>query len=86
MPEITLDNIRQQLMFRDFLIRYSHLFMAPKHKGLNHSRYTVFDNEYKNFMRSVLGFIEPRLERKNTLLIQELDEYLELILFVEGKF
>jgi len=34
----------------------------------------------------VLANIEPRFEKKGTLLIKELDEQLEIILFLTGNF
>ena len=50
--------------------------------GILYSRYTAFDSEYKEFMRKILSNIEPRFEKKGTLLLQECDEVLELIFIV----
>ena len=37
-------------------------------------------------MRKLLDKIEPRFERRGKILIQELDEYLEVIFFIEGTY
>jgi len=37
-------------------------------------------------MRRLLKYIEPRFERKGTLLFEELDEFLEVIFFVTGAY
>jgi len=56
---------------------------SKKTKNL-HSRYTQFDDEYLYFLRLVLKYIEPRKEKKATILYEEKDAVLEIMFIVFG--
>ena len=46
----------------------------------------MFDTEYIDFMRLLLKYIEPRFVKRRTIIIEELDEFGEVIFFVTGTF
>ena len=49
-----------------------------------HSRYTWYNIEYRDYMRNIIAVLEPRLEEAGTVLVKELDEFDEVIFFVQG--
>ena len=42
------------------------------------------DIEYENFMRELLKYLEPIEIESNTIIVNELDEFLEILFFTEG--
>ena len=51
-----------------------------------HAHYTWNDEQYRDFMESLLKRLEPRKEAKNTILLNENDEVNEVLFFVKGVF
>lgn len=51
-----------------------------------HSRYTWFDKTYSDFMMDVLYQLEPRKEPKGEILVDELEEFTEVLFFMTGMF
>lgn len=47
--------------------------------------YTWNDQQYREFMLQVLTHLEPRFEKKHTILIDELDEINEILFFSKGQ-
>mmetsp|Transcript_24293 Transcript_24293/g.37503 ORF Transcript_24293/g.37503 Transcript_24293/m.37503 type:complete len:165 (+) Transcript_24293:1639-2133(+) len=62
------------------------MFAYPKRSGPIHSRYTWDDSSYRGFMMQVLSNLEPRQEKKDTILFSELAEFDEVIFFMKGSF
>ena len=53
---------------------------------IKHARYTWTDKEYQDLMFNVVAKLEPRREEADVLLIDELDEFLECLMFISGYF
>ena len=51
-----------------------------------HQFYTWFDPEYSHFMVGILKSLEPRYEKKNTVIINELDAQDELLFYYNGTY
>lgn len=55
--------------------------------GVNYpSFYSWEDQAYRNFMIDLLAFLEPRKEMKNVVLVDELDEFNEVLFFTTGEY
>jgi len=63
MPEETLDSIKTELIYKEFLNQHRDELTFPKITAHQHSRYTPFDAEYKQFIRLIVTYIEPRKEK-----------------------
>ena len=75
-------------MFTDFLLAFSDYFMFKNPNvtdrfGLCH--YGWEDEDYQSFMSELIIELEPRFEKENTVLLQENEEWLEVLFFTKGK-
>ena len=52
------------------MCKYQLSLIYPKNDHL-FSRYTVFDSEYNTYMRLLVKYIEPRFEKRSTILFEE---------------
>ena len=69
----------------DFFIKRS---VGEDKKEINtkiyHARYTWHDKDYRDYMRNIIAVLEPRVEEAGTVLVKELDEFDEVIFFIQG--
>jgi len=52
--------------------------------NFNRNFYTWVDQPYRDFMLTMLTYLEPRFEKKKTIIVDELDEVNELIFVYQG--
>jgi hypothetical protein len=78
-------------LFGEFLTKFKIYFLFSKNsndlfQGENYAKqyYTWVDQPYREFMLMVLKSLEPRFEKKSTVLKDELDEADEVLFVVKG--
>ena len=87
------------IVFRPFFERYHHVLEYEKAEfcektnlskdtgkpiKIEHARYMWLDSDYKYFMRAVMSLLEPVLYQQSEILIDEMDDFLEVIFFIKG--
>lgn len=94
-PDGVVDTLFCSYLFNSFTQKFSNFFMIEKMKSsslsvfdLTHAQhksfYTWKDTEYRDFMIGVLQNLEPIHYQKNTVLINELDEFSEITFVNKG--
>lgn len=78
-----LDGIFLRFLYLDFMKTYTPIFEYRKNSN-THSRYVWADDEYRAFMFAMLRSLEPRKEEPDVVLVDELDEFNEVIFFMKG--
>ena len=78
-----LDRTFTRYMYLDFLRTYTPIFEYRKNEHA-HSRYVWADTEYRAFMLAILRNLEPRNEEPDVALVEELDEFNEVVFFMKG--
>ena len=72
-------------LFKGFLKIFHRFFDIPQiNPHEQHERFTVFDTNYKIFLRDVLQLLEPMKAEKNEMLYQELDDMQEIVFLSES--
>ena len=85
MPKFVLVRIMTQYLYPDFLRVFENTFRLPKyHYRLKNVFYDWQDDPYQNFMVDILLSLEPRFEPKDKILINENEEWLEVLFFTQG--
>ena len=82
-----------KLVYVPFLISYRNYFEFPIDEFTNregikicNSRICWGDPDFVNLMRRIVGTMQPRFDEADTILVNELDEFLEIIFIIEGSF
>ena len=78
-----LDRVFIRFLYLDFMKTYTPIFEYQKNSNA-HSRYVWADAEYRAFMFALLKNLEPRKEEPDVSLVEELDEFNEVIFFMKG--
>ena len=87
MPIEMTDDLLTSMVFRPFFDRYSHVLKYDKENSYHkHERYGWKDLEYREFIRELVSYLEPRYESAGTIIIKELDEFGELTFFIRGAY
>jgi len=87
LPAEHIDILLRTMVYRPFIDRYQHVLEYEKENPKHlHARYTWNDPEYKSYMRGLISVLEPRSEPAGTTLIEEQDEFLEVIFFTKGRY
>lgn len=93
-PDSVQDKIYSGFLFHEFLGKIQQFFRLSKATSKNmfqkskikiKSYYTWNDQQYRDFVLQVLTLLEPRFEKKHTILIDELDEFNEILFFSRGQ-
>ena len=63
----------QKFLYKRFLRRFTKLFDLPKNDQRLHSYYKFSHEEYSNFMIGLFKKLEPRMIRKHTIVIDEME-------------
>ena len=84
LPDKIIDEIYTQFLYKRFVKVYSVILNFAKFPENKHSRYLWSDPQYRSFLLSILKQLEPRKEEANVKLIEELDEFSEVIFFMTG--
>ena len=90
LPEFVQNDIYKFFLFSHFLSKFRETFTIPKPGGANQRDknqkfYTWEDTEYRDFMMQILTQLEPRLEKAQSILIEELDEVNEIFYVIKGQ-
>lgn len=91
MPPNVLDTLLNSYLFTSFISNFFHFFHIRKnYKNIksgknNFSYYTWEDQPYRDFMFDLLICLEPFYERKNKILVNELDEFNVIQFVIKGK-
>lgn len=84
-PENVQNKLFNNFLFHDFLQKFCHFFkMSNSSQSLSGNKFTWQNQVYRNFMMDLLHFLEPRQEPKNTILVDELEEHMEIIFVSKG--
>ena len=89
LPNQVQDVIFSSFLFDEFLCKHKNYFLLTKDTENaspdEYSKfYTWYDPEYREFMLMTLQKLEPRFERKRTILRDELDEADEILFVNKG--
>lgn len=95
LPDVVVNKLFCSYLFNSFTQKFSNFFMIEKMRKstlsvfdknpiYNKNFYTWNDMEYRDFMIGVLMNLEPISYAKNTVLINELDEFSEITFINKG--
>ena len=85
LPDEVINYIYCRFLYMPFMKHYSGIFEYQKNKNRG-SRYVWDDKPYRSFMLAIIKSLEPRREDEKTILFEELDEFSELIFFMNGQY
>ena len=78
--------IFKNFLFRDFIKAHNKLFEFPKFEHRKHSYYAWRDDEYSEFMITLMRNLKPRFYKAGKVFINELDSVIELNFLTHGSF
>lgn len=88
LPEDVQNKLYSEFLYHDFLQKFRDTFRIPKTSnqlfGSNSVYYTWEDQNYREFMIDLLSNLEPRREKKGSILFQELEEISEIFFVSQG--
>jgi hypothetical protein len=94
LPQDTQDKLLNGFLFRDFIRTFRLFFRMTKdsqyqfesdmNQKFIRQYYTWNDQSYREFMNKVLRALEPRFIQKKNIIINELDEFGEIIFVKNG--
>lgn len=85
MPKFVLIRILKEFLFPEFLKTFDKTFKLPKpHPHIKAAYYNWSDDPYQSFMVDVLLSLEPRLELAEVTLMEENEDWLEVLFFTSG--
>ena len=75
----------KDFLFKDFLENYKRTFSFRDYENFDQPAFFTWENPtYRNFMFELLQVLEPRIQLKNEIIFNELDEVNEVIFFMSG--
>lgn len=85
MPIDTKIMLYKDFLFRDFLETYKRTFCFRDYDSIDQPAFFTWENStYRNFMFDLLQVLEPRVQQRNEIIFQELEEVNEVIFFTSG--
>jgi CRP-like cAMP-binding protein len=84
LPEFVQNKIYCEFLFSSFLSNFRETFKIMKNVNGRESQMTWEDSSYREFMLAILSHLEPRFEKKGTVLFEELQEISEVIFIGKG--
>lgn len=84
-PPECLDQVLYLFLHSQFLDNYKNFFVFEKlYTNVRLNFYSWQDQKYRNFMRSMMLCLEPRIEQRDNIIIYELDDMNEVLFFNVG--
>lgn len=88
-PEVQ-DKLISGFLFNQFLSKFSDFFRLQKGGNtilgdVSRNYYTWVDQNYRDFMNTLLTNLEPRRDNKHSILVDELDEFNEISFISKGQ-
>jgi hypothetical protein len=75
----------KDFLFKDFLENYKRTFCFRDYDNIDQPAFFTWESSmYSNFMFDLLRVLEPRIQQKNEIIFNELDEVNEVIFFMSG--
>jgi hypothetical protein len=85
LPEEVQQTMYVEFLFKDFLEEFKRLFTFNNVDCPNQPAFFSYvDHHYRGFMLNLLSCLEPREEKANKILLNELDEVNEVFFFTNG--